>query len=101
MSLVKEFMEFVKKYEVLGLAIAFVIGAASKELVTAAVNDLIMPIVAVLIPGGDWRTSVLSVGPFNFLLGHFTGALIDFLIVALVIFMVVKYVMKDDTTKKR
>jgi large conductance mechanosensitive channel len=96
----KEFMDFLQKYQVIGLAVAFVIGTAATKLVNSTVADVIMPIIAVIIPGGDWRTAVLNVGPIKFLAGDFVGALIDFFIIALVIFIIVKYIMKGDTTKK-
>ena len=96
----KEFMDFLQKYQVIGLAVAFVIGTAASKLVTSTVTDVIMPIIAVIVPGGDWRLSVLQIGPIKFLVGDFVGALIDFFIIALVIFIVVKYIMKGDTTKK-
>jgi large conductance mechanosensitive channel len=98
---VGEFMDFLMKYQVIGLAVAFIIGAAATKMVTAAVNDIIMPIIAVLIPGGDWRTQVLEVGPVKFLVGDFVGAIIDFIIIALVVFLVVKFMMKEDATTKR
>jgi large conductance mechanosensitive channel len=97
---IDEFMEFLKNYQVIGLAIAVIIGAAAGKMVTAMVNDIIMPIIAVLTPGGDWKTSVLQVGPVKFMVGDFVGALIDFVIVALVIFLIVKLIMKGDTSKK-
>ena len=97
---VEEFMEFLKKYQVIGLAVAVIIGAAAGKLVTAMVNDIIMPIIAVIVPGGDWKTSVLQAGPMKFLVGDFVAVLIDFIIVALVIFLIVKFVMKGDTTQK-
>ena len=56
----EEFMDFLKKYQVIGLAVAFVIGSAASTLVTALVKDIIMPFVGVLIPGGDWQSTVLS-----------------------------------------
>jgi len=93
-SFSEEFMEFLKKYGVIGLAIAFIIGGAAGRLVTALVNDLLMPIVAVIVPGGEWRTTVLQVGPVKFLLGDFVGALIDFIIIALVVFLVSKQLAK-------
>jgi len=96
-----EFKEFLKKYQVLGLAVAFIIGVAATKLVTALVNDLVMPIVAVFVPGGDWRKAAWDVGPAHFLVGDFIGALIDFLIILAVIFMIVKYVMREDATAKR
>ena len=96
----QEFMEFLQKYQVIGLAVAFVIGTAASKLVTSMVTDIIMPVVGVLTPEGNWRESVLQVGPIKFLFGDFVGAVIDFLIIALVIFLTVKYVMKGDVSKK-
>lgn len=99
-GMIEEFNEFLRKYQVIGLAVAVIIGAAAGKMVTAMVNDIIMPIIAVLVPGGDWKTAVLEIGPAKFLIGDFVGAIIDFIIVALVIFLVVKFVMKGDTSQK-
>ena len=101
MSLAEEFVAFLKKYQVIGLAVAFIMGVTATKVVTAAVNDLIMPIIAVLLPAGDWKTAVLQVGPVKFLVGDFAGVLLEFVIIALVIFMIVKYLMKEDATEKR
>ncbi len=101
MGIVSEFADFLKKYQVIGLAVAFIIGAASGKLVTAIANDLVMPIVGALVPGGDWRLATLQAGPVKFLIGDFAGALIDFLIIALVVFAVVKVMMREDATAKR
>jgi large conductance mechanosensitive channel len=97
---VAEFMEFLLKYQVIGLAVAVVIGAAATKMVTATVNDIIMPIIGAIIPGGSWREAIINVGPIAFLVGDFIGAIIDFIIIALVVFLVVKYMMKGDTSKK-
>lgn len=99
-ELVHEFMEFIKKHQVLGLAVAFIIGSASTKLVTAIVNDIVMPVVGAIIPGGDWRKAVWEVGPIKWLIGDFVGALIDFIIIALVVFVVVKFLIKEDAAKK-
>ena len=99
-GMVGEFMDFLMKYQVIGLAVAFIIGAAATKMVTAAVNDLIMPIIAVLIPGGDWKKTELVLGPVKLLVGDFAGAIIDFIIIALVVFLIVKFMMKEDATKK-
>jgi len=104
MGLVKEFMTFLKNYQVIGLAVAVIIGAAAGKLVSAFVSDLVMPIVGLLMPGGDWRTYAFSltgeIGKNELKLGDFMGQMIDFLIIAAVVFMVVKYVMRQDATKK-
>ncbi|MFZ2455821.1 MAG: MscL family protein [Candidatus Altiarchaeia archaeon] len=101
MSMLSEFMEFLKKYQVLGLAVAFIIGGAASKLVTAMVNDLIMPLVGLFVPGGDWRTIVFPVGSAKFLVGDFLGAIVDFVIIAAVVFTIVKFIMKEkEPTKK-
>lgn len=100
-GMVGEFMDFLMKYQVIGLAVAFIIGAAATKMVTACVTDIIMPVIAVLIPGGDWRTQVVQAGPIKFLVGDFVGAVIDFIIIALVVFLIVKFMMKEDASAKR
>jgi len=97
---VDEFYEFLLKYQVIGLAVAFIIGAAATKLVTATVTDIIMPFIAIIIPGGDWRAAVVNLGPVKLAVGDFVGNLIDFIIIALVIFLIVKFIMKGDTSKK-
>jgi len=100
MPVVKEFMEFLKKYNAIALAVAFIIGTAATKLVSALVADLIMPVVGLLSPGGDWRAIVVPIGDTKFLVGDFLGALVDFIIIALVVFLMAKYVMKEkDPTK--
>lgn len=96
----EEFMEFLNKYQVIGLAVAFVIGAAATALVNALVKDIIMPFVGALIPGGAWEEAILPVGPVKFMVGDFASAVIDFIIIALVVFILVKYIMKGDVSKK-
>jgi len=81
-----EFMDFLSKYKVLGMAVAFILGLYLGALVQALVNDLIMPIIQLAMPGIEWEA--ITVGPFR--IGHFIGALITFIIVAFVIFVLVK-----------
>ena len=89
-------MAFLNKHKVIGLAVAFIMGGAASKLVTALVSDIIMPLIAVLIPGGDWRKAEFMLGPVKLLLGDFAGAVIDFVIIALVIFAIVKFAIKDE-----
>ncbi len=81
-----EFMDFLSKYKVMGLAVAFIMAIYLGALVKALVDDFVMPIVTLAMPGIEWETIVA--GPFR--VGHFIGALITFLIVAFVIFILVK-----------
>lgn len=90
----EEFLEFLNKYGVIGLAIAFIIGGAAGRLVSALVDDILMPIITFFIPGGAWREAVLTVGPIQILVGHFIGAVIDFLIIAVVVFILMRQLAK-------
>jgi large conductance mechanosensitive channel len=85
-----EFMAFLSKYGVIGLAIAVIIGGAAGSLVSALVSDILMPLLTFFIPGGAWREATLVLGPVVMLIGHFIGSLIDFLIIALVVFIIMK-----------
>lgn len=97
-GLTKEFWEFLNKYGVIGLAIAVIIGGAASKLVSALVVDILMPIIAFFIPEGAWRDTVLNIGPVQLLIGHFTGALVDFLIIALIVFVLMKQLTKTGLT---
>jgi large conductance mechanosensitive channel len=90
----EEFMEFLNKYGVIGLAIAFIIGGAAGALVSALVADLLMPVITFFIPGGAWREAVLALGPIQLSIGHFVGVMIDFLVIALVVFVLMKQLQK-------
>jgi large conductance mechanosensitive channel len=86
----REFKQFLVKENVLALAIAVVIGVALGKLVTALVNDFVMPIVSAVTPSGNWRAYTLDIGPVSFLIGDFVGALIDFIIIAFVVWRISK-----------
>ncbi len=101
MAIIEEFSKFLEKYQIIGLAVAFIMGAAGGKLVTALVTDIVMPIVGVLTPGGDWKAFIYTNGPFRFPLGDLAGALIDFTAVALVVFCIVKLVMREEEPKKK
>ena len=99
MGFLDEFMAFLNKHKVIGLAIAFIMGAAATDLVKSIVSDIVMPVIGVLTPSGDWQAAVLQIGPVKFMAGHFVGALLNFVIIALVVFVLVKYAVKEDAAK--
>jgi len=86
-GVIEEFVQFLNKYGVVGLAIAFIIGGAVGKLISSIVNDLLMPVITFFIPGGTWREAVLDIGPIRLRIGSFAGNLIDFLVIALVVFI--------------
>jgi large conductance mechanosensitive channel len=89
-----EFMAFLSKYGVIGLAIAVIIGGAAGSLVSALVSDILMPLITFFLPGGSWREATLVLGPIVLSIGHFIGSLINFLIIALVVFLIMKQIEK-------
>lgn len=99
--MIKEFMDFLYEYKVIGLAIAFIMGVAANQVVKSFVDNIIMPVIAVLIPGGDWQTAKLALGPILIGWGPFLADIIYFIIVALVIFLIAKKVLKEDKVAKK
>lgn len=97
----REFKQFLVKENVLALAIAVVLGAALGRLVTALVNDFIMPIVAAVTPAGNWRSYTLDVGRVSFLVGDFVAVLLDFIIVAFVVWRVSKALIRPAPAAER
>lgn len=108
-SFAQEFMDFLKNYGIIGLAIAFVIGAAASKLVTALVNDLINPIVGLVLPSGDLKSLQTEVvnnisGAISvFKYGDFIVNVIDFAIIVVIVFILYKvlsrFKLTDDKTK--
>ena len=96
MSLLEEFRTFLNEYGVVALAVALIIGLAVTDFVNAIVSDIVMPIVAIFLPGGDWENAVLSIASIEFQIGHFFSALIDFLIILFVIFLLVRYIVPSE-----
>lgn len=90
-----EFTDFISKYKVMGLAVAFILGLYLGNLVQSLVTNLIMPIIGLALPGiGDLASLEVEVLNQIFGVGEFLAALITFIIVAFVIFLLVKVTKK-------
>ena len=90
-----EFMDFLSKYKVMGLAVAFIMGLYLGALVQSLVKDLILPMIGLAIPGlGDLASYQYILADQVFGIGAFLVALITFIIVAFVIFIIVKVTKK-------
>jgi large conductance mechanosensitive channel len=99
--MLREFIAFLKNYGVIGLAIAVVIGGKLNDLVTSVVNDLLMPL---LFQPALQAAHVDDIRKLNYngiLYGKVLGAGIDFLIVALLVFAVAKFWLKEETVAKK
>jgi large conductance mechanosensitive channel len=99
--MVHEFIKFLKEYQVIGLAIAVIIGGKVNDLVKAVVDQLIMPFVGLLVPGGDWRQMAFEIGTTKFGVGVILGSLLDFVIVAAVVFAIAKYILREQAVTKK
>ena len=88
--MLKEFREFIMRGNVLDLAVAVIIGGAFGAIVTSLVNDIIMPLVGILMGGVNFSGLGVQVGSATVLYGNFIQAIINFLIIALALFLVIK-----------
>ena len=100
--MVGEFKAFLTKTNALALAVGVIIGGAVGKVVSSVVADLLMPLIGIALPGGDWRTAQipLKTGPDGKMLsaigvGNFLGSLIDFVIIAFCVFLITRALLKE------
>jgi len=86
-NLAREFLEFIKKFQILGLASAFIIGLAVNALILSLAQDIITPIIGIFVPGFD-NIADIKIGVFG--IGNFIAAFINFIIIAVIVFIIVK-----------
>lgn len=106
--MLQDFKAFLTKSNALALAVGVIIGAATGKVVTALVEDLLMPIIGLLLPAGDWRaakivlkTSTDAAGTVTesaIQYGHLVGTLVDFVLIAWVVFVITKALLKPAPT---
>ena len=89
--MIKEFREFLNRGNVVDLAVAVILGAAFTAIIRSLVDDIIMPLIGVLLGGLDLTTLSVQVGEAAILYGLFFQAIINFFIIALIVFLVVRY----------
>lgn len=89
-----EFKKFISKGNVVDLAVGVIIGGAFGKIVTSVVNDILMPLIGIVIGGLDFTDLSIKVGEANIMYGAFIQNVIDFLIVAFCIFCFVKVINK-------
>jgi large conductance mechanosensitive channel len=88
--MLKEFKAFVMRGNVMDLAVGVIIGAAFGKIVSSLVSDILMPLIGLLIGGVDFSSLAFTVGSAQVTYGNFINNIIDFLIIAVVIFLLVK-----------
>ncbi|PZX19599.1 large conductance mechanosensitive channel [Palleronia aestuarii] len=90
--MLSEFRDFIAKGNVMDLAVGIIIGAAFTAIVTSLVEDLINPLIGLFVGGLDFSGLSVGVGDAQFMYGNFITAIINFLIIAFVVFLLVKAV---------
>lgn len=99
--MIKEFKAFLLQTNALALAVAVIIGGAVGKVVSSLVSDVLMPVIGLIIPGGQWRELkfVLTTRPDGspasaITYGQFVGAIVDFVLIAIVVFLITKSLLK-------
>ena len=88
--MLKEFREFISRGNVIDLAVAVIIGAAFTAIVKSLVDDIIMPLLGIVLGGLDFTTLTVKVGQATIAYGNFIQATINFVLIALVIFLIIR-----------
>jgi len=98
-SFVGGLKKFLVESNAMSLALGVVIGGAVGKLVATLVSGLIMPIVTLAIPSGDWRAWSIPIGSQKIAVGEVMGATIDFLIISVVVYIIASRIMKTEVKK--
>jgi large conductance mechanosensitive channel len=97
----KEFFQFLKHYGIIGLAIAVIIGGKLNELITSLVSDLLMPLIFQPALKAANVDDIRKLSYDGILYGKVLGSLVDFLIVALLVFFFAKFVLREESVSKK
>lgn len=100
-KIIKEFKTFIERGNVIDLAVGVVIGSAFGNIVTSIVNDLIMPLIGVILGGIDFSNLTLKIGDSSILFGSFINNVINFFIIAICVFILVKIINKITKKDKK
>lgn len=96
------FVDFIREQGVVGLAVGFILGGAISKVVASLVSDIINPILSVILGAtGELKDAALVVGPIRILWGSFIATVIDFTVIALVVYFGVKLIGLDKLDKKK
>jgi len=101
--MLKEFKKFLTQTNALALAVGVIIGGAIGKVVTSLVSDVLMPLISLAIPGGEWRDAKIALATDAtgkvtkaIAAGQFLGNIIDFIIIATAVFLITKALIKPE-----
>jgi large conductance mechanosensitive channel len=100
--MIKDFVEFIRKQGIIGLAIGFILGGAVSKVVSSLVQDIINPLLGIILGSTKGlEAAVLTVGSAEIRWGSFVAALVDFVVIALVVYYGFKKLGLEKLDKKR
>ncbi len=94
MAIVQEFKAFALRGNVIDLAVGVIIGAAFNKIVSALVDNVIMPLIGIILGGKNFNALAVTIGESKITYGMFISAVIDFIIIALVLFFFIRFIAK-------
>ncbi|RLC34735.1 hypothetical protein DRH14_02290 [Candidatus Shapirobacteria bacterium] len=92
------FFDFLKKNNILAMAIGVVIADSTKELISSIVNNLIMPFIAIFTPQASWRQMSFILFKSQFKIGQLLGSFLDFIIISFILYLIMKKLLKLNQT---
>ncbi len=99
---IKGFVDFIREQGVVGLAVGFILGGAVSKVVSALVTDIVNPLLGAIIGSSDGlKSASFAIGESHILYGDFLAVVIDFLVIALVVYFGVKIIGIDRLDKKK
>lgn len=98
--MLKEFKKFISRGNVLDMAVGIIMGSAFTAIVTSLVNDILTPLIGLIIGGLDFGSLAITIGSASIAYGAFIQAIINFLLIALSLFLIVKGINKLHTKKE-
>lgn len=97
----QEFIDFIRKQGVVGLAVGFILGGAVSKLVSAIVSDVVNPIIGLILGSVDGLANAsIKIGTAQILWGHLVAIFVDFIVVALVVYLLFKVLRLEKLDKK-
>ncbi|OGY40136.1 MAG: hypothetical protein A2418_02220 [Candidatus Brennerbacteria bacterium RIFOXYC1_FULL_41_11] len=98
----KGFINFIREQGVVGLAVGFILGGAVSKVVSALVSDILNPLLGIILgAAGELKTASINIGSAKILYGDFISVIVDFLIIALVVYYGVKTLKLDQLDKPK
>lgn len=98
--MLKEFKKFISRGNVLDMAIGLIMGSAFTAIITSLVNDILMPLIGLIIGGIDFSSLAVTIGSASVAYGAFIQAIVNFLLISLSLFLMLKFINRFHAKKE-